>query len=67
MLEPKQSTTEKWNLVSTLLFYARAECSNKGQESYVMAPSKKIFLENNILAQEFIKLSCILWQTQPSS
>ena len=58
----------KSNLVNLMVFYSKLEYtkqkSDQNQETYSLAHSKFNTLENNIIASEFLKLTCILWNTQ---
>ena len=56
----------KCNLVNLMAFYAKLEYTtseqSQGAPQYAMSENRMIMIENNILAAEFIKIVCQLWQ-----
>ena len=58
----QQDLTLKCNLVNLMAFYSKAEyVTDEQQQLYKISQIKQIKIQNNILAQEFLKITCQLW------
>ena len=66
LCEPSLHSSKRRNIVNILAHYARLDCEGDSQystRSITIRPGAEISVANNILALEFLKLSCQVWQT----